>query len=117
VDDSADIADLYQRLINRQEDMECVGTMESTVGLEEAIGRSGAEVAVVDLVAKGRDSMEAIGASVDVHPDCRVIVFSGHDDPATREEAARAGAWSLVSKHDEPMSLIREIRRAVAARR
>lgn len=116
VDDSADIADLYQRLINRQADMECVGTMPSTLGLEDAIGSSGAEVAVVDLVTGARDAMEAIGSAVDTHPECRVIVFSGHDDPGTREKAAYAGAWALVSKHDAPMTLIQEIRRAVAGR-
>ena len=71
---------------------------------------------MVDLVTGGRDAMEAIAAAVDVHPDCRIIVFSGHDDPTTRDNAARAGAWTLVSKHDAPMTLIHEIRRAGAGR-
>ena len=113
VDDSADIRDVYQRMINRQSDLECVGAAESTVGLEEAVRRAGAEVAVIDLVGPDRDALEAIRATAAAAPGCRIIAFSGHDDRETRERATEAGAWGLVSKNQPPMALIEAIRSAV----
>lgn len=115
VDDSADILDVYKRLINRQPDMECVDARLTTVDLEGAVARTQADVAVVDLIGPDRDSFEAISATADACPACRIIAFSGHDDPDTLEQAAAAGAWSLVSKHDHPLRLLEEIRRAMAA--
>lgn len=111
IDDSKDIRDLYRRLLSREPDLECVATLESTVGLEETIQRTDAQVAVVDLVAPGRDSLDAIRSAAPAFPDCRIIAFSGHDDDATRHAALEAGAWALVSKHQHPLSLIGEIRR------
>jgi DNA-binding NarL/FixJ family response regulator len=111
VDDSADIRDLYQRLINKQDDLECVATGDSTAGLEGVVRQHQADVAVVDLTGTGRDPLEAIRATQAVCPGCRIIVFSGHDDPDTVQRATQAGAGSLVSKHEHPMKLIEEIRR------
>jgi DNA-binding NarL/FixJ family response regulator len=85
------------------------------VGLEGAIAQHAPDVVVVDLVGPGRDAMEAIASVSAAYPACRVLAFSGHDDPQTRRRAAEAGAWSLVSKHDEPLKLLLEIRRAAAA--
>ncbi|MGH7133729.1 MAG: response regulator [Phycisphaerales bacterium] len=116
VDDSADIIDLYQRLINRTDDLECIGTMESTAGMEAAIHNTLADVAVVDLVGTGRDAFEAIRAAAAACPQCRIIVFSGHDDPDTRAQAKNAGACSLVSKTDHHLTLINEIRRTANPR-
>jgi DNA-binding NarL/FixJ family response regulator len=102
-------------MINRENDLECVDARESTVGLEAAIEQHLADVAVIDLVGPGRDALEAIRSTAAMHPRCRLIAFSGHDDTQTRDEAARAGAWSLVSKHDHPTRLLEEIRRAVGS--
>lgn len=112
VDDSADILDPC-RLIDRQDDLECVKTRESTIGLEEAIERSRADVAVIDLIGPGRDALEAIRSTMTAHPECRLIAFCGYDDSTIRDQAAKAGAFSLVSKHDHPMPLLDVIRQAV----
>lgn len=114
VDDSEDIRDLYRRLIEKQSDLECVAAMESTVGLEDAVKRTNADVAVIDLVGPGRDALEAIRSVSVACPRCRIIAFSGHDDDTTRDHALQAGAWSLVSKHDDAMTLLDEIRRVLS---
>jgi DNA-binding NarL/FixJ family response regulator len=113
VDDSPDILDLYQRLINKQTDLECVGARTSTQELEAAVQESRADLAVIDLVGTGRNAVAAIEATTASCPDCLIVVFSGHDDSATRDRVTRAGAWSLVSKNDHPMKLLEEIRRAL----
>jgi two-component system response regulator DesR len=113
VDDTAEMRYAYEHLINGQPDMECVATMESAVGLEMAVREHRADVAVVDLV--GGDPWTAIRSTADQNPRCRVITFSGHDDPATRDRALLAGSSGLVSKHDDPSALLTEIRRASSA--
>lgn len=115
VDDSEDILYLYRRLINSQPDMECVATLESTVGLEACAQEHRAEVAVVDLIGPDRSAIEAIRSLSKEHPACRVIAFSGHDDQATCDLALDAGAWTLVSKNDHPTKLLEEIRKVVAS--
>jgi len=115
VDDARDLLDLYRRVISAQPDMECVEALDSTIGLEEALERSQADVAVIDLTGTGRDGFLAIGAAATARPSCRIIAFSGYDDQATREQARRAGAWTLVSKLDAPAKLLEEIRRAGSA--
>jgi DNA-binding NarL/FixJ family response regulator len=114
VDDSADIRDLYQRVLNKTEDLRCVGTLESAVGLEASVQETRAEIAVVDLVRAGRDPFEAIRSTALACPDCRIIAFTGYDDGATRDQVFQAGAWSLVSKHEQPGALVEEIRRVRA---
>ena len=59
VDDSEDILYLYRRLINSQPDMECVATLESTVGLEACAQEHHAEVAVVVRYEDGREGRVA----------------------------------------------------------
>lgn len=115
VDDSSDIRELYEQIINLEHGLRCVGTLESTVGLEIAIRSTGANVAVIDLVGPGRDAIEAIRAAAGEFPDCRIIAFSGHDDDQTRDLAIDAGAWTLVSKNAPPLALIEEIRQIAAA--
>ena len=111
VDDSADIRDLYRRLIEKSDDLQCVESLDSTADLEAAVERSGADVAIVDLIGTGRDPVEAVRSTVSKHPACRIIVFSGHDDEMTRREILQAGATSLVSKYGDVGALLEEIRR------
>jgi len=67
---------------------------------------------VLDLTMPGPDPVEAIRVLAERAPSCRVIAFSGYDDPETKDEVCRAGAWGLVSKHGEPRDLLRAIRLA-----
>lgn len=111
VDDSADICELYRLMMNRTDDLECVGVRESADDLEADLQRTLADVAVIDLIGPGRNALEAIRSAAATNPRCRIIAFSGHDDEGTRDQVIQAGAWSLVSKHADVQELLDEIRR------
>lgn len=116
VDDSADITDLYGRMIDAEPDLVCAGALHSADSLVESVSRVLPCVVVIDLTMPGEDPLAAIRSLAASHP-CPIIAFSGYDDPETHGAALDAGAWSLVSKHGEPTRLLREIRRISRERR
>jgi DNA-binding NarL/FixJ family response regulator len=112
VDDSPDVARMLERLLRDERDLESVGVLHSAEGIvDEVLGRR-ADVVVLDLTIPGCDTLAAICALAGRAPACRVIAFSGYDDPETRADVARAGGWGLVSKHGEPRDILAAIRRA-----
>jgi len=114
VDDSPDIGKMLARLIREQPDLEDAGVLDRAEGLvDEVIGRR-ADVVVLDLTMPGFDPVVVIRALAVRLPSCRVIAFSGYDDPDTKDEVRCAGAWGLVSKHGESADIIRAIRLAGA---
>jgi len=117
VDDSADVADMLARLVRSEPDLESVGTLGSAEGLVDEVIRLRAEVVVLDLTMPGPSPLAAIHDLAVRAPSCRVIAFSGYDDPGTKDEVRRAGAWGLVSKHGKPADIIRGIRLAGAESR
>lgn len=114
VDDSKDTVDMLARLVGGQPDMVSVGELDCADRIaEEAILRR-ADVVVLDLTMPGPPPLAAIGLLAERAPRCRVIAFSGYDDPGTREAARCAGAWELVSKGGEPTDIIWAIRRVAS---
>lgn len=111
VDDAAEVADVYSRLLNRSADLECVGTRDTADELEAAIAALAPDVLVIDLTMPGRPPLEAIASVAARFPACCILAFSGHDDPQTRERVLDAGAWALVAKDYDPKRLLEEIRR------
>jgi len=111
VDDSRELTGALVRFVAMHPDLECVGELNCADGLVEEVVRRCAEVVVLDLTMPGDCPMGAIRALAARFPSCRVIAHSGYTDPATREEARRAGAWELVGKGD-PRDLLVVIRRA-----
>jgi DNA-binding NarL/FixJ family response regulator len=66
---------------------------------------------MLDLTMPGRPPLDALRDLCTAVPETRVIAFSGHDDQRTTDEAIRAGAWELISKHCDPVDVINAIRR------
>jgi DNA-binding NarL/FixJ family response regulator len=93
------------------------GVRHSAAALVDAVLELGVGTIVLDLTMPGPSPLLAIGAVASAAPWCRVIAFSGHDDPATRDAARRAGAWEFVGKHGDPMDIVLAVRRAAAAAR
>jgi len=111
VDDSSDIIEMLVWLLRGQPDMESAGTLNSAAGIVDEVVRVHAEVVVLDLTMPGPAPIGAITELAKHAPWCRVIAYSGYDDPETRAQAMGAGAWDLVSKHGEPGDIIRAVRR------
>jgi two-component system response regulator DesR len=110
-DDSAELTELYCLLINGEPDLQCVATLDSAAEFESTIERLRPNVAVIDLVMPGPSPFNVIRSASTRFPECRILAFSGNDDPHTRDRAFDCGAWALVSKHSPPTQLLEEIRR------
>lgn len=114
IDDSADVARLYARLVDSEPGMQCVGVLDCADHLTTEARRLGPDVVVLDLTMPGRDPLEALRELSAAIPDVRVIVFSGHSDRQTIDSAVMAGAWGFVAKHSDPMDVLACIRRVAS---
>jgi two-component system response regulator DesR len=114
VDDTTELTRLYCKAVNQEPDMECVGTLPCADHLEEAVGKSRPDVVVLDLTMPGIDPLEVVRGMAAAHPYCRVLVFSGHNDPEVVQAAIDAGAWGLVSKVAPPRMVLEAVRRIAA---
>ena len=114
VDDVGDISRLYCRAIDQQGDMSCVATLSSADRLLDEVGRRLPDVVLLDLNMHGLDPLEATRRVSAAHPECRILVFSGHSDPETAKAAVDAGAWGLVSKIAPPGDIFDAIRRVAS---
>lgn len=112
VDDSPEIARMLSRLLRDQDDMEDVGALNTTDGVAHVVAKKMVDVLVLDLSISGPPPLQAIAAVTQRVPSCRVLAYSGHDDPGTCRQVRDAGACELVSKRGEPHDIIHAIRRA-----
>jgi len=111
VDDEPTLRNLWERLLNAQPDLECVGTLASTDGLMDLVAGTGASVVLLDLNLPGLDPIEAIKRLAASAPDCRVVVCSGLSDSETIDAVIGAGAWGFVDKINPPNDTLESIRR------
>lgn len=115
VDDSPDVAEMLVRLLGRERDLESAGALIAADEIVDEVARREVDVVILDLTMPGRPPLEACRALVERSRSCRVIAYSGYDDPATRERARCAGASELVSKNTEPGEVISAIRRVATS--
>jgi len=97
-------------LINAQSDMEVVG--EAGDGAE-TVSRArdlGCDVVLLDLSMPGSSGTAVIGWLMRLHPMPRILVLTGHDDPAYLRSALRAGASGYVVKSAADVDLLAAVR-------
>lgn len=114
VDDNEDMTSMLARIIDGEPDMACVGTLACADELVETIARVAPSVALLDLTMPGRNPLEAMAEASARFPQTRIIVLSGHDDPARIDEAIDRGAWGFVAKHSDVQQVLAAVR-AVAS--
>lgn len=71
------------------------------------------DIVVMDLQMPEMDGLQAAIALRERARAAHIIMLSIRDDPATREEAARAGVRGFVGKHQSVDSLVAAIRDVV----
>lgn len=116
VDDIPEIATLLCEAIDREPDMTCVESLNDNKGLVERIHAHHADVLVLDYTMPGLDSLDVIADVVTRADRCRVIAYSGFDDPAICDAVFEAGGWGFVSKHEPHPTLINAIRAVMCDR-
>ncbi len=80
----------------------------------ESVGRLQPDVTVIDLTLPDKSGLELIKDIQAMHPGCRCIVLSMHDENLYAERALRAGARGYVMKETAAETLIRAIHRVLA---
>jgi two-component system response regulator DesR len=115
VDDEPRLRTCWGRLIGAQPDMSLVGCLSSADELLTRVPRDDS-IVLLDLSMPGRDPLDAAAELRDARPECRVIVYSGHNDPDTLREVLSAGAWGLVDKLTPPLEILDAIRRVAVGR-
>jgi len=109
-DDHAILRSGLKLLINAQSDMEVVG--EAADG-PETVRRAGdldSDVVLLDLIMPGAPSTVIIEQLVRLDPGPRILVLTGHDDPAYFRSALQAGASGYIVKTATAVELVTAIR-------
>ena len=111
VDDDAATRTLYALIVGAEPDMECVASLPAAAELAQALAVERPDVVLLDLRMPGPDPMEALRDAARSHPQARVVVFSGLDDPDSVAEAFASGAAAYLSKDAPPEEMLATIRR------
>jgi two-component system nitrate/nitrite response regulator NarL len=87
-------------------------------GLEcvEAVRKYSPSVVITDISMPKMNGIEATRVIAKIAPDVRVVILSGHDDPAFVEAAIDAGASAYVVKLSAFQDLIPAIEEVAAGR-
>jgi DNA-binding NarL/FixJ family response regulator len=97
-------------------DLEVIGEAGDTV---EAIPLARAlhpDVILMDVELPGVSGTEAIETLRTATPHSGVVIFTLHDDTATRAQARAVGAAAFVAKHQTEETLLAAIRRVTTER-
>ncbi|HEX8875503.1 MAG TPA: response regulator [Phycisphaerales bacterium] len=78
--------------------------------LAATVRKEGPAVVILDIDMPGRSPFDALEELVEVCPDCRAVVFSGHVRHDLIDRAFAAGAWGYVSKSDGEVALMQAVR-------
>lgn len=118
IDDHQIFADLLVSGLSSAPDLECVGVAyEVPTGLG-LVDEHRPDLVVMDYQFRGDDSdgIEATAVIVSRHPNCIVVLLTGHAGPELVGRAASAGASSLMPKNgslDDLLAALRTARRGV----
>ena len=94
VDDDASLLELLQRAFqNAGAEVVAHSTFE---GARRALHDEVFDALLTDVRLGAFNGLQLAVISRDAHPEIRVIVFSGFDDPVLRSEAERVGATYVV---------------------
>lgn len=117
VDDLPDMTAALRLIIGTDPSMVCIGCLSSANELVRKVqqGNLRPDVLILDATMPGRDPFTAMRELADRCPGTRTIIYSGYDDADFIDRAIEAGAWRCISKHDEPLAILRAIREVATA--
>jgi two-component system, NarL family, response regulator EvgA len=109
VDDSPDLTEYIRRMLRREPDMECVGTLDCADEVVAQAQHLNADVVLLDLSMPGTDPASILP---ELAQERRVVVLSGLDDQRVIDRCRSAGAAGFVSKdagHSEILASVRAV--------
>ena len=104
--------------LDKETDLEVIGSFGTARELFEAFVRTPADVVVMDfsLGPSDIDGLSLIKALNRRFEQCRLLIVSSHYTPATVSLALRAGSWGVVGKTQNLTELITAIRTVAQGR-
>lgn len=112
-DDNPDDTRLIQLLLEFQEDVEHVGSVNDPAKLMEAVKRARPDVLLLDYrMGAGVDPNEVIRSVVRECPATTVVCLTGYDEPSVVAEMKAAGARACVVKGRPIEEILEAIRDA-----
>jgi two-component system response regulator NreC len=109
-DDHAILRAGLKLLINAQRDMEVVGEAADGAETVSRVRDLDCDVVLLDLVMPGAPGTAIIEQLARLNPRPRILVLTGHDDPALERSALQAGASGYVVKAAPDVDLLAAIR-------
>jgi DNA-binding NarL/FixJ family response regulator len=111
VNDEPDVCNLWSMMVNRQADMEVIGTANDGDNAIKLATDLQPDVVMMDYMMPGMDGMQATAAITQQMPDMRIVIYTAHPDAHAR--AAEAGAVTGVRMPQPPRQMMQTLRDAV----
>ena len=113
VDDQPAVRRGLRMRLALEADFRVVGEAEDGISALALIGELRPDVVLMDAQMPHMDGIIATVALRAAFPETAVVILSLHDDAATRQQAAIAGASAFLSKQSADTALVDALRRAV----
>ena len=113
VDDQPTVRRGLRMRLALEADFRVVGEAEDGISALALIGELRPDVVLMDAQMPHMDGIIATVALRAAFPETAVVILSLHDDAATRQQAAIAGASAFLSKQSADTALVDALRRAV----
>ncbi len=101
------------KLIEQEPGLEICGEAEDTRQALDALTRTKADLAIVDLSLKGGSGLELVKTIRAKFPRLRVLVLSMHEESLFAERVLKAGGSGYVMKQEAPAEVVTAIRRVL----
>lgn len=110
VDDQAILCQVLQNWLEKEPDLEVVGTAHDSHTAIEQVESLSPDIVLLDIQMPGMDGIAATGIICQRFPDTKVIVLSGYDSETYLSNAIRAGAKGYLLKNTAAEDVANTIR-------
>lgn len=114
VDDHPVLRQGLVELVNREEDMYCVGDAENATSTLEGVASTAPDLILMDISLEGMSGIELTKTLLLKDPHLLVLVISMYDESVYIDRVLRAGARGYVMKRKSTEHILVAIRRVLA---
>jgi DNA-binding NarL/FixJ family response regulator len=114
VDDHQLMLDAIRITLEDADAIELVGEALSGSEALPVIARTQPDIVLLDIRMPNMDGLACLGKIRERHPNVKVVILSGIDEPEQIRTALEQGACAFVVKHVDPRDLASALRQAAA---
>ena len=111
-DDHRLMLDAIRTALEDEPEIEIVGEAQSGEEVLKVVDQTRPDVVLLDLRMPGMNGFSVLESLRERHPNVKVVILSGVDEPRVIDAALRRGAEAYVLKQVEPRDLAAAIRQA-----